>query len=98
MMSKKLIAMLTAGLLTFVAASHATETAPATIEATPEVTELPNIADPNAWLQMFNFDFSQQPATAKDLAFNPAKPTEWMKWIDPKGHEQVAPPFTNPAV
>ena len=97
MMSKKLIAMLTAGLLGFAAASQAVETAPATEATNPQAIELPNIADPNEWLKMFSFDFTQQPGMAKTMAFNPAKPSEWMKWVDPKTHNQMHMAFANPA-
>ncbi len=95
MMSKKLIAMLTAGLLTFATAGHTNETHAPGAMAPEGAVQLPNIADPAEWMNMFNF--GTQPGAVKTLAFNPAKPSEWMKWVDPKTHVQMHMAFANPA-
>ena len=55
---------------------------------------VPNFFDPNAWFS--GFGATQSPASTK-LTFNPAHPSSYMKFIDPKTHNMMHMQFANPA-
>ena len=98
MFKSRLLALLAATLLSLGAASQAnqaetqpeakTETAAASTEA------LPNFFDPNYWIN--SFTGTPVPVTT-ELTFNAAHPSGWMKWIDPKSHNEMHMKFMNPA-
>ena len=94
MFKTRLIAFLTAALLSLGTASQANQA-----EAQPEAqtgnnAAVPNFFDPNYWMN----SFTGTPApVSTELTFNAAHPSSWMKFIDPKTHTGVHMQFMNPA-
>ncbi|UCH38833.1 MAG: hypothetical protein JSU67_11755 [Gammaproteobacteria bacterium] len=96
MLKTRLLAFMTAALLSLGAASQANQA-----EVQPEAetnnqaqAAVPNFFDPNYWIN----SFTGTPApVSTELTFNAAHPASWMKWVDPKTHTSMHMHFMNPA-
>lgn len=92
---RKLIVSLfvAAGLVAATAVSTAAEEG----AAAPQQS-MPNWFDPSTWAAGFPTDVTaNQAQPGQTLAFNPAHPSGWAMFIDPKTHEQAHMAFMNPA-
>ena len=98
MFKSRLLVILATALFSFAAATQANQAgtqpeAQAETQATaPEA--IPKFFDPNYWIN--SFTGTPVPATT-ELTFNAAHPGAWMKWADPKSHNQMHMAFMNPA-
>ena len=96
MFKTSILAVLAAALLSLGAASQANqaETQPEAKAETTAPAAIPNFFDPNYWIN--SFTGTPAPVTTA-LTFNAAHPSGWMKWIDPKKHQNMHMQFMNPA-
>lgn len=96
-MKLKLIAFFASALLSL---SLATSASQADGETAAEPAQAPaagfNFFDPAYWSGAFAAQ-AQQPAISGEMTFNAAQPTAWMRWTDPKAHQQMHMTFANPA-